>query len=836
MKRIIRLCLSIMICAGLLANFDGPVQAAHSPAMTSLAPTGVSTLNGVTRGTVTSLSMHDQTGAQNDPTKYVQLQTPAAIHKSVFSFSLPTSISPTNITAITILVNYKGALKAQQQWTFLLYAWDTKSWVSAGDNTNGTSANWADLSFSLTNGKRFVRSDGQIQLLVRSNNSAGDAKLDFLKLKVASATPYTPGPFPRLGMWWPNPWEQPLTAIGRYDFVAMSEGQEEFIAPIKKINPRIILLTATNACELAYYPNQPTWNDPIKDVPAEWFLTQVGTTLTNDINATQTSISVNALSVSDGSQDFALFTAGDAVLVEGESMLVTAVNSGTKTLTVSRGYIRAAASHTAGTRIAAHISFWPGSWLLNLSTFSAKAIIDPNIGPETWAEFNARTSANQLIAEPGWDGILVDRSDGNQSWLIGNSTARTIDPDQSNTLLTDYSAFDSAWNTGLRNFEVDLRNRLGKNKIIYTNWGYPNYDLLNGNNLEGFPMTNGKSYGAAWYQSVFGPRPGVGSYFNWMNNALSPNLTMVETYEDDGGPDPTGSGIYDNPFVKPGFVPNYRKMRFGLGTALLNNGYYSYEINTNGHGSLGLMWFDEYDNAGMGRGYLGYPVTNATRVWNTLPTPNLVSGGGFNSSADLNVWDIWADSGYAVTGTVDTNNPGQGSASLKLNVTQSAGTDWQASLSYEPIVLAKGTDYTLTFKARSSVPRNISMWAQKNSPAWNQWLDFGQANLSTVWKTYSISVPASGSDLMASLTFGVGETLGNVWIDDVKLQRGNLNVWRRNFEHGIVLVNATHSAVTIPLGGTFKKIKGKQAPLINNGASVTSVTIPAMDAIILLKP
>ena len=62
------------------------------------------------------------------------------------------------------------------------------------------------------------------------------------------------------------------------------------------------------------------------------------------------------------------------------------------------------------------------------------------------------------------------------------------------------------------------------------------------------------------------------------------------------------------------FVPNYQRMRYGLTTALLGDGYFSYEIGTNGHGRLGLMWFDEYDAAGEGRGYLGLPRENAAII------------------------------------------------------------------------------------------------------------------------------------------------------------------------------------------------------------------------------
>jgi len=37
--------------------------------------------------------------------------------------------------------------------------------------------------------------------------------------------------FPRLGMWWPDPYEQPLDEIARYDFVILGDWAAEFIAP-----------------------------------------------------------------------------------------------------------------------------------------------------------------------------------------------------------------------------------------------------------------------------------------------------------------------------------------------------------------------------------------------------------------------------------------------------------------------------------------------------------------------------------------------------------------------------------------------------------------------------
>lgn len=61
-------------------------------------------------------------------------------------------------------------------------------------------------------------------------------------------------------------------------------------------------------------------------------------------------------------------------------------------------------------------------------------------------------------------------------------------------------------------------------------------------------------------------------------------------------------------------------------------------------------------------------------------------------------------------------------------------------------------------------------------------------------------------------------------------------VWRRDFVNGIVLVNPkTNGAQTVQLGGTFYHLRGGQASNINNGAAVTSVTIPAGDGLILLR-
>lgn len=61
-------------------------------------------------------------------------------------------------------------------------------------------------------------------------------------------------------------------------------------------------------------------------------------------------------------------------------------------------------------------------------------------------------------------------------------------------------------------------------------------------------------------------------------------------------------------------------------------------------------------------------------------------------------------------------------------------------------------------------------------------------------------------------------------------------VWRRDFEKGLVFVNATGAAQTVRLTEEFEKIKGVQAPVVNDGSVTTSINVAAQDGILLLRP
>jgi len=412
---------------------------------------------------------------------------------------------------------------------------------------------------------------------------------------------YSGSGYPRLAMWWPSSWKQPVEDLARYDWIGWGSWENmSVLAQVKEVNPRQKHFLSFSITETGWrrWEQQPELMDRI---PSEWFLTQLGTTLAQDIDANQTVIPVAAVTDSKGNP---LFEVNDTITCEFESMRVLAVDKAAKTLKVSRGFVRKASSHSAGTRIAPQITFWPKTWVMNMSTLCPEVDIGDGHGPQKWVDYASRN----FLPDDDWDGYVVDRIESSQSWLTHNC-CRTIDPDCSNREVTDgYSAFDAAWYGGCESFLAHLRD-VYPGKPIVSNTSGAYYHLLNGAIYESFPgnWRNTPETYQDWARRALGER----GYIQVSKSGYMPNYSFVETYEDEEGPDPQGDGRYDNPFEKPGFVPNYRRMRYGLTTALLGDGYFSYEINTNGHGSLGLMWFDEYDNAGKGRGYLGYPRGDA---------------------------------------------------------------------------------------------------------------------------------------------------------------------------------------------------------------------------------
>jgi hypothetical protein len=393
-------------------------------------------------------------------------------------------------------------------------------------------------------------------------------------------------------MWWPDSWNQSVSELARYDYIGWGSWENELtLKKLKTKNPNQLHFMSINLTETDWrdWENKPI----MSEIVAEWFLTQVGSALKEDINETQINITVNETRDIYGDP---LFEEGDTLVCGVESMKVITVDHETSVLIVERGFIRSASSHGAGERVAAHISFWPKTWVMNKSTLCPE--YDVGYGPEQWLDWAFRNNLNINTM----DGLIIDRMEDTQSWLVENR-ARNIDPDCSNKLVNDgYEMFDLAWEEGIRQLLPKVRELLNGKPLIANSFG-AYQDLLNGSIYESFPgnwsETIPETYGD-WEKKMLG----LEGYINVSNDGYMPNFSLVETYDIE-------DYFENSPMDDPSFVPNYQRMRWGITTALLGNGYFSYELSLSGHGVFGLLWFDEYDNAGLKKGYLGYPTSDA---------------------------------------------------------------------------------------------------------------------------------------------------------------------------------------------------------------------------------
>jgi hypothetical protein len=269
-------------------------------------------------------------------------------------------------------------------------------------------------------------------------------------------------------------------------------------------------------------------------------------------------------------------------------------------------------------------------------------------------------------------------------------------------------------------------------------------------------------------------------------------------------------------------------MRFGLTSALMGDGFYSYTVG----GSGAVLRYDEYDNGGIGRGYLGRPLGAMRSAVAPLSTPDLLGGyGSFADNNALSAWTLYSRPGYSATRELDDG-------AVKIDVSQSAGELTGVELRRGGIPVTAGAHYTLSFRARADRPLSVQTEVQQGVSPWTSYMAAydDKMQLTTEWRTFELPMMSSGTDSAATFKLTMGQAVGTVWVDDVKLQAGDRNVYRRDYDGGVALVNPTDRAVTVDLGANFRKIRGAQVPSVNDGSLVNAVTLAPKDGVVLVRP
>jgi hypothetical protein len=210
------------------------------------------------------------------------------------------------------------------------------------------------------------------------------------------------------------------------------------------------------------------------------------------------------------------------------------------------------------------LSWWPGAQLMNATD------LGPSVGGKWWADILPDFVRDEMMSTGLWDGVFLDAAYSELGGFFGTD----IDPDGNGkaNLIADVN---SAWRAGMMRLLKNMRTAVGPDRLIMTNSSSAYASQVNGVLFENFPR-----YGWAGPQREF--QDTIAKNIRPAITAYNTNTDNEETQTD------------------------YRLMRYGLASALLGDGYYSFDAGDRGHART--WWYDEYEVA------LGKPTAAARRL------------------------------------------------------------------------------------------------------------------------------------------------------------------------------------------------------------------------------
>ena len=423
---------------------------------------------------------------------------------------------------------------------------------------------------------------------------------------------------------------------------------------------------------------------------------------------------------------------------------------------------------------------------------------------------------NDAILKTGmWDGIFIDVYCNSIVWM--QTPSENIDFRRSG--YATLAEFDLAWQAGTDTLANRLRRYGGSNLVLIGNCASgTKYASCNGWMRENFPFQQG------------------GTWFS--NMSLDPGGYVVDEARFRA---PTHNYIFSAVVggASPYSATNTQKVRFGLATAALGNGFGVFGPSDRRPTPYPYFswWYDEYavnlatgsaSNDIRDTGWLGQPLSDSRQMIWVGSAPDAVGNPDFETDVTSG-WLYFA--GVTAPLERDVTTAAVGSASAHMTITTTS--PWAYSISFASagsVTMSAGLQYSATFWAKAAVPRTIRVAAAHVGPG-----EFvsNAVTLGTTWQQYQVTfVPAVSGD--ARLQFQVGGEAGDVWVDDCHFQAGTSSLYRRDFQNGIVLINPGDVALTVPLERDFKKIAGLVDPAFNDGARVTQVTIGPSDALFLI--
>ena len=653
-------------------------------------------------------------------------------------------------------------------------------------------------------------------------------------------------PFPRITT---GPIKQKGTAeqFSKYGVMAVKPGRFDWVKQIKAINPSLAVLrifapfeyqgfNEGNPCRQANgmpFGGTGPATANCKVYAGHW-LYAPGSTLRNSISATATTLKVADASRFNKGRHVVIYDGGAGAFNNAEHALVTAVNTSTDTLTLAkRAFKSTARSHPAGAIVAEH-TIGNGSnqvaenWAYNLSTTCPRDSSGRkmNVVLADWLANNFDKDSKGNPSGLKVEGILFD-----SDFPFIQASGHGKRPDVNNDLVLDNGLLpngENLWGNGLEVFYGMLRQRLPNAVQVGGVTESRGYTSLNGTQLEGWPQ---RSIGSSVpdYRAIDGR---LSTYSVQMHHGeVGPRYTE--------GFNRVSTKLYPYNGDKPNTNAPFR---FAFGLILLDDGYFGQQ-----NSEVKDPWWDEYavdvvpGSPTYGQairstpkdeslirshsGWMGFPWGPRHRIYSQTAFAaknTLIANGGFESGLGP-----WQGNKVSVKVTTNAADVLKGTKALHISKPNSYVSKVTGATAKGPTVhLTGGVDYTLAFAAKASDIRIIQVAMGNQSEL---------MDIADTWvrRVFTFTAPSTGN---YQLKFSVGRESTDVWIDEIYLFKGNADVFRRDFDNAVVVVNATPSARTVDLGGTFERILGTGQDPINNGATVKKVTIGPYDSAILVRP
>jgi hypothetical protein len=426
---------------------------------------------------------------------------------------------------------------------------------------------------------------------------------------------------------------------------------------------------------------------------------------------------------------------------------------------------------------------------------------------------------DHIIATRVWNGIFTDLFAHAVGWTQAG-TGRVIDVQRAG--YASVADLDVAWAAACDTLASHLRRDGGPTFVLVGNGAASSeHAWYNGWMRENFPNQQGGS----WVSNMLGDVSSRGYFRDDVDFSQVPHNWIFT------------AAAYSVPGSEYQ-VNNTTAVRFGLASAALGEGVHTFGPSSRmvQDGPYQDWWYDEYAvDLASGRsstsivdtGWLGPALGPAYNfLWAGSGT-DAITNPSFESDVTSG-WTFQQFSPAVATLTRDATTAAVGTSSAKVHIATASTVEWHVYLSsVGQLPVLAYTSYSATFRCKASAPRTVHVLAGNSG---------GDAHIQvdTSWHQYQ-AVLTPTTSMSASLTFFLGTQAGDVWFDDVHFQAGVTSLWRRDFQNGIVLVNPTELPLSVPLENTYRRILGTHAPSVNNGLLSATGTVPAHDALFLLR-